>query len=191
MKQRTRESTIGGMLITALLLIAAAHAPAARAQGTVVTNGDGTTVEAPAGSTTKVRTTADGDTVITVSVGSDPVTFEAGARPRMIGGRVMVPLRGVVEKLGGTIKYDAASHVITGGHGDTGSQFRLRLGSNQALVNGKDATLDAAPRAFGGVTYVPLRFVSEALGAHVSWDNAKHAVLIEAGGDAVDVKPAG
>jgi len=191
MKQRILESTVGATLVAALLLIAAAHTPAARAQGAVVTDGNGTTVAAPADSTTKVHTNADGDTVITVTVGSDPVTFEANARPRMIGGRVMVPLRGVVEKLGGTIKYDAASHVITGGHGDTGSQFRLRLGSNQALVNGKDATLDAAPRAFGGVTYVPLRFVSEALGAHVSWDNAKHSVLIEAGGDAAEVKPAG
>ncbi len=175
----------GGALF---VMMAVASCPA-WAQGTVVTDGDTrTTVTAPANGTTEVRTAPNGDTVITVTVDKKPVAF-TDAPPRMIGGRVMVPLRGVVENLGGTIQYDAKSKVITGGHEDNGKQFRLRVGSSEALVNGTKMSLDAPPRILSGVTYVPLRFVSEAMGAHVSWDNVKHSVMIEAAGNVAEVKP--
>ncbi len=158
------------------------------AQGTVVTDDKTqTTVQAPANGKTEVRTAPNGDTVITVTVDDQPVAFDE-APPRMIGGRVMVPLRGVVERLGGTIQYDAKSKVITGGHADTNKQFRLRVGSGEALLNGTQMSLDAPPRVLSGVTYVPLRFVSEAMGAQVSWDNAKHSVVIAAAGNVAEVK---
>jgi hypothetical protein len=102
----------------------------------------------------------------------------------------MVPLRGVVERLGGTIQYDAATRVITGAQSNLEKQFRLRVGSNQALVNGKEQTLDTPAREIHGVTYVPLRFVSEALGADVRWDSAKRTVTILADGYSADVKTA-
>jgi hypothetical protein len=106
----------------------------------------------------------------------------------MIGGRVMVPLRGVVERLGGTIQYDNKSRVITGGHEANNKQFRLRVGSADSLVNGAQMSLDAPPRVFNGVTYVPLRFVSEAMGAQVMWDNTKRTVVIQAGDNVAEVK---
>ena len=162
------------------------------AQGTVVTDEKTqTTVEAPANGKTEVRTAPNGDTVITVTVNEEPVAFETAAAPRMIGGRVMVPLRGVVERLGGDIKYEAASKVITGAHSGTSNQFRLRIGSSEGLLNGKQMVLDAPPRVIGGVTYVPLRFVSEAMGAQVSWDNARRTVVIEAAGNVAEVKTGG
>jgi hypothetical protein len=148
-----------------------------------------TVVNPPAGSTTEVTDTKDGKTTITVTVDNKPVGFE-DAPPRMLGGRVMVPLRGVVERLGGNIKYEPETKVITGAHGETEKQFRLRLGSNEALVNGKKQALDAPPRVIAGVTYVPLRFVSEALGADVRWDNARHSVTIMTSGLAAEVKTA-
>lgn len=176
---------ISGSVFVALLTITAP----ALAQGTVVTDDKTqTTVQAPANGTTKVRTAPNGDTVITVTVNEEPVAFDE-APPRMIGGRVMVPLRGVVERLGGTIQYDTKSKVITGGHEVNNKQFRLRVGAAEALVNGAQQSLDAPPRVYSGVTYVPLRFVSEAMGANVSWDNSKRTVVIEAAGNVAEVKP--
>ena len=148
-----------------------------------------TVINPPAGSTTEVTDTKDGQTTITVTVDNKPVGFSE-APPRMMGGRVMVPLRGVVERLGGNIKYEAQTKVITGAQPDTEKQFRLRLGSNEALVNGQKQPLDAPPRVIRGVTYVPLRFVSEALGADVRWDNAKQTVTIMTSGLAAEVKTA-
>jgi hypothetical protein len=149
-----------------------------------------TVVNPPAGSTTEVTQTGDGQTVITVTVNNEAVPFDKNDAPVMMGGRVMVPLRGVVERLGGTIQYDAASRVITGGQANLEKQFRLRVDSDQALVNGKEQTLDTPARVLHGVTYVPLRFVSETLGADVRWDAAKRTVTIMADGYSADVKTA-
>jgi hypothetical protein len=105
----------------------------------------------------------------------------------MFGGRVMVPLRGVIEKLGGTVLYDAATQVITGANPATNSQFRLHVGSTDALANGQTVSLATPPVVVDGTTYVPLRFVSEALGAHVAWDEDHHAVTIMAAGSRATV----
>ena len=148
-----------------------------------------TTVVTPQDSTTEVTTLGDGSTVITVTVNNEKVAFPESTMPVMIGGRVLVPLRGVVERLGGSIQYDAQSKVITGAQSNLEKQFRLRVGSNEALMNGQNTALDAPPRVMNGTTYVPLRFVSEALGADVRWDNTKRVVTIMADGYTAAVKP--
>lgn len=147
-----------------------------------------TTVVTPPGSTTRVHTTPNGDTVIAVTVNNESVSFDENSRPRMMGGRVMVPLRGVVEKLGGNILYDKKSNVITGAHAASKNQFRLRVGASEALLNGKNMVLDTPPRVIAGITYVPLRFVSEAMGAAVSWDNARQTVVIDTEDGTAEVK---
>jgi trimeric autotransporter adhesin len=142
----------------------------------------------PAGTTTEVTNTAEGQTIITVTVNNESVNFDKDEMPVMVGGRVMIPLRGVVERLGGNIQYDAKSKVITGAQPNLEKQFRLRVGNDEALLNGKQMPLDTPPRVLHGVTYVPLRFVSEALGADVRWDSTKRTVTIMADGYSADVK---
>ena len=156
-----------------LLLLALGLTGTVRAQDAPET----TTITAPAGATTKIKQSADGS--ITVTVNGAPAEFAPTALPRMLEGRVMVPLRGVIEKLGGTILYDAKSKVVTGAHQQSGNQFRMRVGSDEALLNGQNMPLDAPPRVIDGVTYVPLRFVSQAMGAGVKWDAARHTVIIQ------------
>ena len=143
-----------------------------------------TKVVTPPGSTTRVTTTRSGDQVITVTVNNQPVAFEAARRPMMMSGRVLVPLRGVLERLGGNVQWDPKNRVVTGAHAGANRQFRVRVGSNEALVNGETVALDSPPRIANGTTYVPLRFVSEAMGAKVVWDNARRTVIINAAGEA-------
>lgn len=167
-----------GLLATTVLTMAASHAQ------------QSTTVVTPPGSTTRVSTKANGDQVISVSVGGKPVEFVDSARPMMTSGRVYVPLRGVVERLGGEVLWDAKSQTVTGGHPGTKSQFRIRVGSNEALLNGEKMALDAPPRVVKGTTYVPLRFVSEALGAGVRWDDTTRTVVITTpDGSQTDITP--
>ena len=49
--------------------------------------------------------------------------------------------------------------------------IRLTLGSTNASVGGTATKLDAAPIALNGVTYLPLKFVSDAIKGNVAWDN--------------------
>ncbi|MFZ5645828.1 MAG: copper amine oxidase N-terminal domain-containing protein [Bacillota bacterium] len=46
------------------------------------------------------------------------------------------------------------------------------------VVNGKQLQPDVAPQVIDGRTMVPIRFVAEALGAKVSWDENNNAVVI-------------
>lgn len=93
-------------------------------------------------------------------------------------GRTLVPMRGIFEALGATVHWDEKTKTVTAARG--GRTVSLTLGKGEALVNGKTLPLDAPARAVEGRTMVPLRFVGEALGAAVTWQNAPPAVIIEA-----------
>jgi cytochrome c-type biogenesis protein CcmE len=99
--------------------------------------------------------------------------------PQSVGGRVLVPLRGVFESLGATVNYDAATRMIYANSG--GREIQLRLGSSQAVVNGQTQYLDVPAQSRLGRTLVPLRFVSEALGATVQWNGPQQTVYITSG----------
>ena len=93
-------------------------------------------------------------------------------------GRVFVPLRGVFEQLGATVVYDNGLINANG----NGRSISLHIGSTQAMVNGQTQMLDVAPFMIGGRTLVPLRFVAQALGATVTWDQNSNTVRINGGG---------
>jgi hypothetical protein len=96
-------------------------------------------------------------------------------------GRVFVPLRGVFEQLGATVVYDNGLINATG----NGRNISLHVGSTQATVNGQTQTLDVAPFVVGARTLVPLRFVAQALGAAVAWDQNSNTVRINSGAAAI------
>jgi len=92
------------------------------------------------------------------------------------GGRVFVPLRNIFESLGAGVAYDNGTINATSGD----KTVQVKIGSNQAIVNGQATYLDAAPYIVGATTMVPLRFVSEALGAEVDYNQNTGAINIAA-----------
>ncbi|MES2459642.1 MAG: copper amine oxidase N-terminal domain-containing protein [Armatimonadota bacterium] len=114
----------------------------------------------------------------TVTVNSESVDFP-GQQPVSQGGRVLVPLRGVLEKLGAYVQYDSAARVITALKGDL--NIRLPIGGREATVNQRPVSLDVPAQVVNGSTLVPLRFVAESLGANVEYNPAANAVAITAG----------
>jgi hypothetical protein len=120
---------------------------------------------------------------VTVTINGSTVDFSPP--PIIQAGRVFVPLRGVFERLGASVVYSQGTINATG----NGRDISLQIGSTQATVNGQTQTIDVAPFIVGASTFVPLRFVSEALGATVDWDDANSVASIElagAGGGNVD-----
>lgn len=112
---------------------------------------------------------------INVTVDGDIVAF-GEQKPVQKFGNVLVPLRGVFEKLGATVAYDGGTKSILAVRGAT--MVQLKLGESQAQVNGVTRTLAVPAQAVNGTTLVPLRFVSEALGAAVKWQAASRTVII-------------
>lgn len=125
---------------------------------------------------------------IGVEVNGRPVSFGAVA-PQRIGGRVLIPLRAVVEALGAEVNWDPSTQTIHGHKGER--QFFLRIGQRSASVNGESVGLDVPAQLISGNTMVPLRFVAEALGAEVEWNAATQQVVINGGGGETPVADAG
>ncbi len=100
--------------------------------------------------------------------------------------RVLVPLRGVLEAFGVAVAWDGSERSITVQKGDR--VISLKAGSSRARIAGREALLDVPPRMVGGITYVPLRFVSEAFGAKVDWDEKTGTATVSLDGKDVLVK---
>ena len=81
--------------------------------------------------------------------------------------RAYVPLRFVSEALGADVGWDGAAKAAL--VQAAGKDIRMPVDTAIARVNGKETPLDAPARLVGGRTMVPLRFVSEVLGARVDW----------------------
>lgn len=115
--------------------------------------------------------------LIHVNVNGQPVRFPY-AQPAQINGRVMVPLRGVLERLGANqIVWRPARQEVTVASPD-GTTVHLWIGDRTALVNGRRVPLDVPPLILQGTTMVPLRFVGEELGARVDWREATQTAYI-------------
>ena len=120
---------------------------------------------------------------VTVSVDGNRVNFE-GTQPQMMGDHVMVPLRGVFERLGATVEWQQGDQTVLAQRGDT--RIELRINNNQAYINGKATTVNYPAQMVQGSTMVPIRFISEALGAYVDWDESSAMVMISSHGPNVD-----
>lgn len=97
--------------------------------------------------------------------------------PRLVNGTVMVPLRGIFEALGMDVQWDVKTRTVTAVKGET--RINLTVNSTTASKDGVPIQLETAPYIdLKGRTFVPLRFISESLGATVEWDQATGRVFI-------------
>jgi hypothetical protein len=115
-------------------------------------------------------------TMATIQVDLNGERLAFSVPPTQIKGRTMVPLRGIFEALGAEVRWDGPTQTITANKGTTNVQ--LGIGNPNAIVNTRTVILEAPAMILAGTTLVPLRFVSEALGANVSWNGAAQLIAI-------------
>jgi len=90
--------------------------------------------------------------------------------------RVLVPMRAYLESLGAEVGWEPPD-LVTATLGDR--TVRLRIGEQSATVNGRSVALDVPAQLIADRTYVPLRFLSEGLGATVEYHGDTFAVTVE------------
>jgi len=112
---------------------------------------------------------------IRVTINGSPVDFD-GMGPIQINGRVLVPVRGVLESLGADVGWNEQTQTVVANNGHVA--IELHLGDHSASVDGRAVDLDVPAQAIAGHTMVPLRFLSQALGAEVHWNEQARIVEI-------------
>lgn len=120
---------------------------------------------------------AQAATVVNISI--DGKDRQLNPPAQIVNDRTMVPLRFIVEDpaLQGQVYWDQSQQKVA--MDCRGHYMELFIGSKQAQVDGKTYTLDAPPYIYQGRTYVPLRFLSENLGAKVVWKDSQRRVDIQ------------
>jgi hypothetical protein len=81
--------------------------------------------------------------------------------------RTLVPIRALTEALHGSVNWDEATRTVT--IQKDNRVIVMRIGSNEVRVNDVDQFIDVAPAIYDSYTYLPVRFVSETLGAAVQY----------------------
>ena len=61
-------------------------------------------------------------------------------------------------------------------------EIKITVDNNVAYVNGEEKTIDVPAKIINSKTYAPMRFVAEALGYNVSWEQSKQTVVLRNGG---------
>jgi len=105
----------------------------------------------------------------------DPVQLDVAPYIRI--SRTFVPLRFIGESFGATIGWYASEKRVT--YSLRGINITFWIDNDQYIVNGTYKTMDVAPEIQPpGRTFVPLRVVSEELGATVDWNASQQTIKI-------------
>ena len=102
-------------------------------------------------------------------------------------GRTQVPVRFVSEALGADVGWDGSTRTVTVEQGR--NKISLVVGKSEYTVNSKKMEMDTSVIIVEDRTFVPIRFVSEALGADVDWNASIRTVYITTGGTVATPSP--
>jgi hypothetical protein len=90
--------------------------------------------------------------------------------------RVLVPFRTFSEHLQFEVLWEAESEKVVSYN--EGCKIEFILNNAEAIVNGEIMSMDVPPFEINGCSYVPVRFIAEAYGLKVTWDESELFVHI-------------
>ena len=116
-----------------------------------------------------------GSPVMTVN-GAEQKIDEEGTVPVIVNERTLVPIRAIIEAMGGTVGWDGEKREVSLDY--NGDNIRLVIDSTTAYFNGKASQLDTAPAIINERTMLPIRFIAESFGFDVAWDGDTQKITI-------------
>ncbi len=123
----------------------------------------------------------DSQTLVSLKTGSSEIfdgkeMLETDSPVLIKDSRTLTTARCVAEALGANVEWDDSTKTVTISKDSTTA--KLTIGSDKAYINDKETTLDVAAQIIDSRTYTPARFVAEALGYSVDWDDNSKTVII-------------
>ncbi len=114
---------------------------------------------------------------IKISVNGNMLSFGANdAKPVIVDGRTLVPLRAIFEALNVNVSWDGATKTVTANGRD--KTISLTIGVNQLIVNGVSTPIDVPAMIIADRTMVPARAIAQSLGCTVAWLAGERTVVI-------------
>lgn len=101
---------------------------------------------------------------------------KSDVEPYITEGRTMVPYRFVAEALGCKVEWVGEQNRVVAVKGD--KIVQMEIGLKRVIINKVGRNIDVAPVLKNSRTFVPVRFMSEALGYDVRWDGNTGTVYI-------------
>ena len=127
---------------------------------------------------------ADADITIMLQIGNPNMTVngaekaidEQGTAPVLINDRTLLPVRAVVEEMGGSVEWVEDTQTVILAYGS--DTITLQIDNPTAYLNDEAKTLDTAPMIIGDRTMMPIRFIAESFGFNVGWDDATQTATV-------------
>ncbi|CAM3526176.1 stalk domain-containing protein [Marinicrinis lubricantis] len=107
----------------------------------------------------------------------DGIAMKVDQAPIVNNYNTMIPIRFIVDALGGEVIWNNQAKKLTIIKGD--SLIDMWLDNPEMIYNGKRVTAPIAPQAMNGRTMVPLRFIAETLGWKVGWDQKTNSITLQ------------
>ncbi len=130
-------------------------------------------------------TSDENETVLTLQIGNPEMTVNGtaqevdpgrGTAPVIVSDRTLMPIRAIIESVGGTVDWDEAAQTVTLTYQD--DTIRLTVNSTEAYLNNEASTLDVAPAIINDRTMMPIRFIAEGFQFTVEWAQDTQTVTI-------------
>ena len=96
--------------------------------------------------------------------------------PVVMNARTLVPIRAIIETIGGTVGWEDATHKITLNAFE--HNVIMWLNKYDLIVNGEQKEMDVMPVAPNGRTLVPIRFAAENAGCVVEWKEINTQIIL-------------
>ncbi|RVU55560.1 copper amine oxidase N-terminal domain-containing protein [Anaerosphaera multitolerans] len=116
-----------------------------------------------------------GETVVLIRYNGEFMEFE-DQQPVVKENRTLVPFRGLLEKMGAEVEWDAVNRTVRANKDGVGMVFEV--GNKTALVGENRVDMDVPAQIINNRTMIPIRFVSENLGFKVEFDNSVPGVYL-------------
>ncbi len=122
---------------------------------------------------------AENNNSVTVNINGEAVDFSKydNVMPYIENDITLIPIRAIAEGLGCEVSWDGENQTVEiKGLND---EILLTVNSSTAVVNNENVTLDVPAQVVDDRTFVPLRFISENMGAKVEWNEESNLITIE------------
>ena len=127
-------------------------------------------------SSPKVLSLKIDDPIMKVNGTDTEIDPEGGTAPVIVSGRTLVPIRAIIENMGGTVEWNSETRESVLTYGE--NVIRLVIDSQTAYLNDTESALDTAPTIINGRTMLPIRFIAEGFGFNVDWNEEEKTITI-------------